>query len=131
MRTHLIIYNLLFINQHGFVKGKSYATNLIETIGIISEALNTCFSASAIFFDFLKASEREFTVSFLTNRKHRLVYGDHELDWAKVLSRVPQGSVLGLLLSLVLIYDYPGLVTHFCMLFADDTVVVTSVFGML
>ena len=36
-----------------FVKSKSCATNLIETIDIVSEALNRGFTASIVFFDFL------------------------------------------------------------------------------
>ena len=58
MSTHLISQNLLSANQHGFVKGKSCATNLIETIDLVSEALNRGFTASIVFFDFLKAFDR-------------------------------------------------------------------------
>ena len=52
---HLISQKVLSVNQHGLVKGKSCATNLINTIHIVSEALNRGFTASIVFFDFLKS----------------------------------------------------------------------------
>jgi hypothetical protein len=74
MSTHLISQNLLSANQHGFVKGKSCATNLIETIDIVSEALNRGFTASIVFFDFLKAFD---TVYYSSNSKHTVSEGSY------------------------------------------------------
>jgi hypothetical protein len=55
MLSHLTSNNLLSVNQHGFVVGKSCATNLIESLDIITEALNRGFYAILVLLDFAKA----------------------------------------------------------------------------
>ena len=58
--------------------------------------------------------------AFLTNRKQRVVIGDHYSCWEDVLSGVPQGSVLGPLLFIIFINVLPKLLKHLSKLFADD-----------
>ena len=70
MSMHLISQNLISANQHGFVMGKSCATNLIETIHIVSEALNRGFTASIVFLTFLKLLTESQTVYYSSNSKH-------------------------------------------------------------
>jgi len=42
-------------------------------------------------------------------------------EWAPVLSRVPQGSVLGPVLFICYINDMPSTVSSFIYMYADDT----------
>ena len=113
--NHLCDNKLLSIHQHGFVNRKSCATNLLETLDIITEALNRGFSAVLVLLDFSKAFDRvlhellliklksygfndellNWCTSFLTGRKQRVVLGDSVADYVDVISGVPQGSVLG------------------------------------
>lgn len=55
MMIHLEEHKLLSTHQHGFVKNKSCITNLLESIDVMSEALNRGFQAIVIFLDFAKA----------------------------------------------------------------------------
>ena len=61
---------------------KSCATNLIETIDIVSKAFIRGFSASIVFFDFLKAFDRVSHCLLLIKLE---AYGFREklLDWLK------------------------------------------------
>ena len=134
MIEHLMDNNLLNSNQHGFSPGKSCATNLLETLDIITDAMNSRHLDFAKAFDKVSHSllliklkaygfdEKtcNWIEAFLSNRKQRVVLGEHS-DWLDVLSGVPQGSVLGPLLFLIFINDMPCPVQHFCKLFADDT----------
>ena len=59
---------------------------------------------------------------FLCDRSQRVVIGGEESGSVPVTSRVPQGSVLGPILSLVYINDLPEKLTSQVRLFEDDTV---------
>jgi hypothetical protein len=96
MVSHLLKFKLLSMHQHGFVQAKSCATNLIETLDIITEALNRGFYAIMVLLDFAKAFDtvcHEFLKlklraygfdgyiynwisDFLADRKQRVVIGD-------------------------------------------------------
>ena len=57
---------------------------------------------------------------FLSGRTFRVKVGDTMSDVFKVISGVPQGSVLGPLLFLIYINDIPNGIQSFLLLFADD-----------
>ena len=58
---------------------------------------------------------------WLTDRRQRVVVDGEVSSWKSVLSGVPQGSVLGPILSLVYIYYLEEGVTGNILKFADDT----------
>ena len=57
---------------------------------------------------------------FLTTRRQRVVIDGHSSGWSEVTSGVPQGSILGPLLFLVYINDFPLAVKCNCGLFVDS-----------
>ena len=57
----------------------------------------------------------------ITDRRQRVVVDGEVSSWKSVLSRVPQGSVLGPILILVCINDLEEGVTGKLLKFADDT----------
>jgi len=61
--------------------------------------------------------------NFLTDKKQRVVLQGCSSDSKPVCSGVPHGSVLGPVLFLVFINDFPECLNCSCALFADDTLV--------
>lgn len=140
MMAHLVKHDLITPSQHGFVPWKSCATNLIETIDVITETFNRGFEIDMIFLDFSKAFDLVsheallyklerygfngtillWIKAFLLDRKQRVVIGEFASDWSDVKSGVPQGSVLGPLLFILFVNDIPEILHHISKLFADD-----------
>ena len=75
----------------------------------------------------VKGAEYELFQNYLFNRKQAVVYDGVASDPQYVLSRVPQGSILGPLLFLI-VYDGLNEVLINCkiIMYADDTVIYTS-----
>jgi hypothetical protein len=138
---YLQLNKLIVSSQHGFVPNKACVTNLLETLDIITDAVNKGHSVDLILLDFAKAFDKvshakliqkleaygvnnilvKWIESFLTGRKQRVIIGDNNSDWEDVTSSVPQGSVLGPLLFIIFINDLPDRVKNECRLYADDS----------
>ena len=67
--------------------------------------------------------------NYFNIRKQIVVLDGHCLSWKIILYGVPQGSVLGPLLTLIYINDLPNGLVSICKVFADDTSIFSKVFG--
>ena len=146
LRNHLLTNGLMFENQHGFSPGKSCATALCEAT---TEWLATldCQSSPTARIDLISvdnsrafdsishdvlisklhktygicASLLQWITSFLTGRHQCVVFRGASSDWTNVLSGVPQGSVLGLLLFNIYANDLHLHLKSSIYAYADDT----------
>jgi len=144
---HITLNKLVCEEQHGFVKGKSCVTNLLETIDSWTTSIDNNQPVDAIYLDFRKAFDKvphkrlvaklklydidhdtvRWVEDFLTNRKQRVVVNGTESDWRSVSSGIPQGSVLGPILFIIYINDLPQSIDSDSKIFADDTKVYRNI----
>ena len=129
-------------NQHGFRAGRSCLTQLLAHYDNIISQLEEGHNVDVIYLDFAKAFDKvDFNIllhklekhgiqgkllawikEFLTNRKQSIIVNGKLSTQRPVISGVPQGSVLGPLLFLVLIGDIDkDIVDSAVASFADDT----------
>jgi Reverse transcriptase (RNA-dependent DNA polymerase)/Endonuclease-reverse transcriptase len=147
MTEYLEKNKLLSRCQHGFTKGKSCTTNLLEYLDILTHGLANGDSFDVLYTDFSKAFDTvshsklihkirsygfdeqilKWLNSFLIGRKQRVIMGDSISRWLDVLSGVPQGSVLGPLMFLLFVNDIPECVCNTCLLYADDNKLIAKV----
>ena len=140
--------NVFNPGQHGFTKGRSYLAELLEHHHKILAELESNGSVDVVYLDFCKAFDKvdheallrkllsigvrgkllDWISSFLLNRKNTVAVEGEESDELNVKSGVPQGSVLGPLLFLIMISDIDrDLVKAKASSFADDTRVLMRV----
>ena len=97
VRDHIMKYlslnELIMPSQHGFVPYKACITNLLETLDIITDAVN---------------------------RRQRVVIGDNSSERVEITSSEPQGSVLWPLLFTIFINDLLENIKNQCKLYAND-----------
>ena len=129
------------IVQHGFTDGRSCLTNLLKMIENCSESLDKKLPTDIIYMDFAKAFDSvpharlchklstvgihgnvlRWIEDFLSGRKQRVVIYGETSQWVKVMSGVPQGSVIGPCLFLIYINDIANNMSSQVSIFADDT----------
>ena len=135
-------HNLFNPSQHGFRFGRSCLSQLIANYDRILELLEKGGNVDVVYIDFAKAFDKvDFGItlsklntlgvtgkvgrwihSFLTLRTQVVLVNKGQSKPTDVKSGVPQGSVLGPLLFLILLGDIDqGIAKAFLSSFADDT----------
>ena len=138
---HLLKNGLFTDDQYGFVPGRNCITQLLVCIEEWTKMIEDGDCFDVIYTDFSKAfdsvpHERLFLKmeslgikgdilfwikSFLRGRTQSVNVDGAYSSWKKVISGIPQGSVIGPILFVIFINDMPDAVKHnFCKLFADD-----------
>ena len=129
--------HLFNCHQHGFIQGKSCFTNLLKSFQDWINAIDQGHGVDIVYLDYKKVFDSVphqrllhklsicnkvlwWITNFLSNRLQRVVINGSASTWSKVLSSVPQGSVLGPLLFIIYVNDLPD-VLHCCIQqYADD-----------
>lgn len=140
--TFLDSHSVLDSHQHGFCRGRSTVTQLLETIHDFASALDRQSQVDIIFIDFEKAFDRvshsklllklrpilkndtltAWIESYLNLRYQCVSIGNTSSTPSLVNSGIPQGSVLGPLLFLIFVNDIFSNVPVQIKMFADDCI---------
>lgn len=154
--NHLRQHCLLTPRQHGFVKDRSTTTAIAQLTETIINNMEEGNITTSIFLDFSKAfdcldhkliitklrslgvngKELDWFKSYLSNRK-QLVEITYSLNNTTQKARseqlpmnrgVPQGSVLGPVLYILLTNDFPSYLKNYCemVMYADDTALIVA-----
>lgn len=127
-------------SQHGFMSGRSTASNLAVLSQYVSEGLNSQCQVDVIYTDFSKAFDSidhflllrklrrigfsnsllTFFKSYLCNRTQLVEFQNVRSGKTTPTSGVPQGCNLGPPLFMIFINDVTTVLSSECLLFADD-----------
>lgn len=142
--TNLLKHELSSIispKQHGFCRGRSTATNLMEFTTCINSSFYNSQQTDVVYTDFSKAFDKvnhellieklyligfseallHWIESYLKGRKQCVIFNNSNSKYINVPSGVPQGSHIGPILFLLFINDLPNVIQHSnILLYADD-----------
>ena len=140
---HLRKQNLINTSQYGFMQGKSCTSNLLSFLEKVTASVDSGVPVDVVYLDFAKAFDRvpverllkkvraqgirgklyNWISAWLKDRWQRVVLNGTTSGWMAVLSGVPQGSVLGPLLFLIIIIylNQEAARAAIVIKFADDT----------
>lgn len=135
------VKNLISSKQHGFVKGRSTATNLLNFVTFSINVMDNGNSVESLYTDFSKAFDRvdiplllfklsklgfnhgllKWVQSYLTGRTQRVRFEGSLSSVVTVTSGVPQGSHLGPLLFILFVNDVECILNLMnVLIYADD-----------
>ena len=83
---HLQVFNLINDSQHGFMKGRSCLTNLLEYLETVTKLLDEGVSVDVIYLDFAKAFDKVPHARLLKKLEAHGIEGDFT-RWIKKLAR--------------------------------------------
>lgn len=142
---------LIAPEQYGFQTGRSCTSQLIHHFGNLINILEEKCNVDALYLDFSKAFDKvdhqillrklkaigitgklhSWITSFLSNRFQQVMINGKSSKKAKVLSGVPQGTVLGPILFLLYINDLTQAIKHsYICIFADDSKLIKAIRSM-
>ena len=145
--SYLEEMNILFKNQFGFRNGKSTSQSCNSLIQLIYDNLDRGRTTISIFLDFQKAFDcvdhrillgkmyhygirgvvYNWFQSYLSNRSQYVYANKKSSSECAITHGVPQGSILGPLIFLIFINDFPYSSNQFSFnLFADDSTLTYS-----
>lgn len=129
-------------HQFGFRKQHSTVEQIHRLVDLINKSMDAGIVCSIAFLDIAQAFDRvwleglalkiykllplnhfEILTSYLNGRSFRVRYEECFSDFLSILAGVPQGSVLGPVLFLLYMYDFPKIKGTRLTKFADDTAI--------